>query len=98
MNYLEFRCGFTVLPEAVVNSAVAFSMPPYVCNTNWASALACQHHADQLSLYDKGPDRESFEDLNLTLTLTLKVLAVNHSKTSSPATMNLSEKIDAQVT
>ena len=57
--FLFFYTGYVLMPEAVVTASVAFCMPPYVDNHDWACALACQRHADRLAESGMGKGRSS---------------------------------------
>jgi len=48
LTFLYIWTGYHVLPEAMMNASVHFSLPPYVDDGNWATALLCQQHADGL--------------------------------------------------
>jgi len=48
--YLIIYCvvGWKVVPEALVSATVCFALPPYVDDSNWAIALCCVAHADEV--------------------------------------------------
>ena len=51
LYYIAIFCfvGYKAVPETLVSSCVAFSLPPYVDDSDWAMAAACVHHGEDVA-------------------------------------------------
>ena len=49
--------GYKLAPEALVSATVCFALPPYVDDSNWALALKCAEHAEQVDEVRQSEDR-----------------------------------------